>query len=154
MRYLKQILIFAVAVVLVFAAALFFGAANTAKLPAVILVPDDISWNTDPKLHGLQTSVLVGDPGAPAPYAQRIRIPAGTKLSPHWHPNRARMVTVISGTLYFAYGDKFDETKLKEFPAGSFFTEPKDMPHYAMTKDEEVVLQLSAIGPDGTVYVK
>ncbi len=96
----------------------------------------------------------MGTPSAPAPYAQRIKIPANRKLAPHSHPNRARMVTVLSGTLYFAYGDKFDETKLKEFPAGSFFTEPKGMPHYAMTKGGEVILQLNAIGPDGTVYVQ
>ncbi len=153
MKYLKWVFVFAAAIIIC-AAAFYFGAADNAKMATVLITPGDISWNTDPKLHGLQTAVLVGDPSAPAPYAQRIRIPAGTKLSPHWHPNRARMVTVISGTLYFAYGDKFDETKLKEFPAGSFFTEPKDMPHYAMTKGEEVVLHLNAIGPDGTVYVK
>jgi len=64
------------------------------------------------------------------------------------------MVTVLSGTLYYAYGDKFDESKLKALPPGSFFTEPKDMPHYAMTKDEVVILQLNAIGPAGTKYVE
>lgn len=154
MKYLRQALVFAVAVVLVFAAVFYFSAANNAKLAVVSLVPGDILWNADPKLHGLETAVLAGNPNAPAPYVQRIRIPASHKLAPHSHPNKARMVTVLSGTLYFAYGDKFDETKLKAMPAGSFFTEPRNMPHYAMTKGEEVVLQLSAIGPDGTVYVK
>ena len=56
------------------------------------------------------------------------------------------MVTVISGTLYFAYGDKFDESKLKALPEGSYFTEPKDKSHFAITKDE-VVLQVVGIGP-------
>jgi len=153
MKNLKWIFVFA-AVILVCAVIFYFTSADNAKLTVVRLVPGDISWNTDPKLHGLQTAVLVGDPGAPAPYAQRIRIPAGTKLRPHWHPNMARMVTVISGTLYFAYGDKFDEAKLKAMPAGSFFTEPRNMPHYAVTRNEEALLQLNAIGPDGTVYVK
>ena len=64
------------------------------------------------------------------------------------------MVTVLSGTFYYAYGDKFDESKLKELPPGSFFTEPSGMSHYAMTKNQEVILQLNAIGPDGTSYVK
>jgi hypothetical protein len=59
------------------------------------------------------------------------------------------MVTVLSGTLYYAYGDRFDEAKLRALPAGSFFTEPKDISHYAVTK-EEVILQLNAIGPAGT----
>jgi uncharacterized RmlC-like cupin family protein len=153
MKHLKWVLVFAAGVIAC-AAVFYFGSADSAKLAVVSLVPGDISWNTDPKLHGLQTAVLVGDPSAPVPYAQRIRIPANTVLKPHSHPNRAGMVTVLSGTFYFAYGDKFDETKLKELPAGSFFTEPKGMPHYAMTKGGEVVLQLNAIGTDGTVYVK
>lgn len=154
MKYLRRALVFAAAVVLVFAAVFYFSAANKYKLPVVGLAPGDISWNSDPKLHGLDTAVLVGGSSAGTLYAQRIRIPAGRKLAPHSHPNRSGMVTVLSGTLYFAYGDKFDETKLKEFPAGSFFTEPKGMPHYALTKAEEAVLQLDAIGSDGTVYVK
>lgn len=154
MKYLRQALVFVVAVVLVFSAVFYFSAANNAKLAVVSLVPGEISWDTDPKLHGLETAVLAGDPNILAPYAQRIRIPANRKLAPHSHPNRAGMVTVLSGTLYFAYGDKFDETKLKEFPAGSFFTEPKGVFHYAMTKGGEVILQLNAIGHDGTVYAK
>jgi hypothetical protein len=59
---------------------------------------------------------------------------------------------VLSGTLYFAFGDKFDESKLKPLPAGTFFVEPKDTPHFALTKGE-VVLQLNAVGPAGTKYV-
>ena len=123
--------------------------------PAVViqLLPGDLKWNSDPKLHGLQTVTLAGNPNAPEPYAERIKLPADCRLAPHSHPNEARMVTVLSGTLYFAYGGKFDEAKLTALPAGSFFTEPKDMSHYAMTK-EEVILQLNAIGPAGTKYVE
>jgi quercetin dioxygenase-like cupin family protein len=123
--------------------------------PAVViqLLPDDLKWNGDPTLHGLQTAALAGNPKAPEPYAERIKLPANTRLAPHSHPNEARMVTVLSGTLYFAYGEKFDEAKLKALPVGSFFTEPKDVPHFAMTT-EEVILQLNAIGPAGTKYVE
>jgi len=153
MKYLRWVLAFT-AVILVCAAVFHYGAANNAKLAVVSLVPGDISWGTDPELHGLETAALAGDPNILAPYAQRIRIPANRKLAPHSHPNRAGMITVLSGTLYFAYGDKFDETKLKELPAGSFFTEPKGMPHYALTKGEDAVLQINAIGADGTAYVK
>lgn len=101
--------------------------------PAVViqLLPGDLKWSSNPKLHGLQTVTLAGNPNAPEPYAERIKLPANFRLAPHSHPNEARMVTVFSGTLYYAYGDKFDEAKLKALPAGSFFTEPKDMTHYA-----------------------
>jgi quercetin dioxygenase-like cupin family protein len=117
------------------------------------LLPGELKWDCNPKLHGLQTAILAGNPNASEPYAERIKLPAHFRLPPHSHPNAARMVTVLSGTLYYATGDTFDETKLKALPAGSFFTEPKDMVHFAMTKDEEVILQLNAIGPDGTKLV-
>ncbi len=116
------------------------------------LLPGDLAWRANPTVHGLQTAVLVGDPNAAGTYVQRIKIPANTRLAPHWHADEVRRVTVLEGTLYFAFGEKFDEAKLKGLPAGSFFTEPAGLPHFAMTK-EAVVLQLDAVGPTGTTYV-
>jgi hypothetical protein len=130
------------------------GATTTAPLAPVRLLPEQLQWSGNAKQHGLQTAALFGNPRAAEPYAERIKIPAHTRLKPHRHPNAIRMVTVLSGTLYFAFGEVFDETKLEPMPVGTFFTEPKDAAHYAMTGDEEVVLQLDAIGPAGTSYVK
>jgi len=95
---------------------------------------------------GLQSIVLSGDIHQAGLFTQRVKLPANIVINPHFHPDGARLVTVISGTLYFAYGDTFDESKLKAFPEGSYFTEPKDMPHFAITKDE-VVLQTVGVGP-------
>lgn len=138
-------------------AVLAFSCGQAQRDPAAtptMLLPEELKWSAGTaQLHGLQTATLAGDPSQPGPYAERIRIPAGCRLAPHSHPNEARMVAVLSGTLYYAYGDRFDEARLKALPAGSFFTEPKDLPHYAMAKDEAVVLQLNAIGPAGTMYV-
>jgi quercetin dioxygenase-like cupin family protein len=119
---------------------------------AVCVLPGEVTWQRDPHVHGLETATLFGDPSAPGPYVQRIRFPANCRLPPHWHPNDGRMVTVLRGTLYFAFGDRFDESKLRALPAGAFFIEPKDAPHYALTRGE-VVLQLNAVGPAGTKYV-
>ena len=116
------------------------------------LVPEELHWERNPNLHGLETVTLIGNPNNPEPYAERIKFPAHFRLNPHFHNNQARMVTVISGTLYYAFGEKFDESQLKAFPAGSFFIEPAGLPHYALTK-EEVILQLNAIGPATTEYV-
>jgi len=129
------------------------GEPLTETTAIIRLLPGDLKWNKNPNLHGLETALLVGNPDAPESYAERIKLPAGCRLIPHSHPNQPRMVTVLSGTLYFAFGEKFDESKLTALPAGSFFTEPKDLPHYSMTK-EEVILQLNAIGPAGTTYVE
>ncbi len=121
-------------------------------LPAMRITPAEMVWNADPKLHGLKTAVLAGDPDATGPFAERIVIPPNTQLPPHSHKSRNRMVTVVSGTIYFGYGDNFDKNGLKALPAGSFFTEPDGKPHYAVTGKDGVVLQLDAIGPDGTKY--
>jgi len=130
-------------------------AGQTQKEPVapVCILPSDMLWSRDAGAHGLQTTVLFGNPNAAEPYIQRIKFPANFRLPPHWHPNEGRMVTVLSGTLYFGFGDKFDESKLRALPAGTFFVEPRNTPHYAMTKGE-VILQFNAIGPAGTTYVK
>lgn len=129
------------------------AATNAVKTPVCVL-PTEIKWSGNPQSHGLKTALLYGDPTIPQPYAERIKIPANMRLKPHRHSNDVRLVTVLSGTLYFAFGEKFDESQLKAFPPGTFFVEPKDAAHYSLTKDEEVVLQLDAIGPEGTTYVK
>jgi quercetin dioxygenase-like cupin family protein len=116
------------------------------------LLPGDLAWHDNPAVHGLQTAVLAGDPNAPGRYVQRLKIPAGSTLPPHRHADEARMVTVLSGTLWFAFGETFDAAKLKALPAGSFFTEPHGMAHFATAK-EDVVLQIDAIGPTGTTYL-
>jgi len=121
---------------------------------ALQITPTELKWIQNPELHGLMSAVLVGDPGKPGLYVMRVRIPANAKLAPHFHPDETRMVTVLSGTLYFGFGDEFDESKLRAFGPGSFFTEPKNRPHFAMTKGDGVMLQLNAVGPTGTTNVQ
>ena len=116
------------------------------------MLPGDLVWTAKPAFHGLETAVLAGDPGGPGMYAERVRMPAGLRLAPHWHLDQVRMITVLSGTLHFAFGEVFDESKLRPLPAGTFFVEPQGLAHFAMTKDE-VILQLDAILPDRHVYV-
>lgn len=120
----------------------------------VQLLPEDLIWQENPALWGLQSTLLLGNPNEAKSYVQRLKIPPHFKVMPHAHSNPFRMVTVLSGTFYQAFGEEFDESKLKAFPVGSFFTEPENKPHYGMTKEEGVILQLNAIGPAGTEYIK
>jgi quercetin dioxygenase-like cupin family protein len=129
------------------------AAATTSPTATTFVLPSDLKWSGNARQHGLQTAPLFGNPHVAEPYAERIKIPAHSRLMPHRHPSAIRMVTVLSGTLYFAFGETFDETKLRTLPAGTFFVEPKGVAHYSMTKDEPVVLHLDAIGPAGTTYV-
>jgi hypothetical protein len=60
---------------------------------------------------------------------------------------------VVSGTWYFGYGKEFNEAALKALPAGSFYTEPPNSNHFAMTRQDGAVIQISGTGPSGTTYV-
>ena len=99
-------------------------------------------------------AVLVGDPAKPGIYVLQGRIPANTKIDPHTHSELWRIATVLSGTLYYGYGDTFDERKLKALGPGSVVVEPRDQPHFAMTRDEPVTLQLVGEGPAATNPVR
>ena len=46
---------------------------------------------------------------------------------------------VLRCTFYPGIGEKFDEGKLEVRPAGSFFTEPKGVRHFGMTKEGTVL---------------
>jgi len=114
---------------------------------AVTALPGQLTWRPY-SAGGVQASLL-GDPDSAGTYVVRIRLPAGLRLAPHSHPD-GRIVQVLSGTMYFAYGDSGDATKLRAFPAGSMWTEPAGIVHYAWAKDGEVVLQIVGTGPSGS----
>ncbi len=45
-----------------------------------------------------------------------------------------------------------DQAGLKALPPGSFYTEPPRRMHFAETRDQAVVLQITGFGPTGTLY--
>jgi hypothetical protein len=103
-------------------------------------------------VSGTQTVILKGDPSKPGLYTMLLRVGPNTRIESHAHPDD-RVATVISGTWYFGYGKQFDESALKMLPPGSFYTEPPKTNHFAMTRGEGVVIQITGTGPSGTVYV-
>lgn len=127
--------------------------AQTAAPSAVALTPAEMKWQSQGGLAtpGMEQLNLVGDPAKSGPYTLRLKFPKGFTIAPHTHPD-SREVTIISGTFATGYGEKFDAEKLKILPAGSFYTEPADVPHYIEIK-EEVVLQVSGTGPSGRRFV-
>ncbi|MBU6510291.1 MAG: cupin domain-containing protein, partial [Gammaproteobacteria bacterium] len=73
------------------------------------LQPEEIQWGPAPPVlpAGAKLAVLAGDPAGTGPVALRLKMPAGYRIPPHWHPTDER-VTVISGTLGIGMGDKLD----------------------------------------------
>jgi hypothetical protein len=102
-------------------------------------------------LGGIQTRVLKGDPNKPGLYTIQLKVPANTRIEAHAHPDD-RVATVISGTWHIGYGAAFDEKKLKALLAGSFYTEPPNMTHFARTGNTPVTVQITGYGPTGTTY--
>lgn len=116
--------------------------------------PSEMKFVADPAHAGYETAVLVGDPAKPGIYAVHTKLPANITIVPHTHSEKWRIATVLSGTLYYAQGDTFDERKLRALGPGSLIVEPKDVPHFAMTKGEEVMLNIVGEGPAATNPVR
>ena len=118
----------------------------------VVVTPDKLTWKPSPRVAGVEAAGLVGDSTKQGSYVERVKFPANFKVQAHTHPEE-RTYTIISGTWYVGWGDKFDEAKLIGLPAGSFYTEPANVPHFVATKGEPVVVQLSGVGPTATKMV-
>jgi quercetin dioxygenase-like cupin family protein len=125
----------------------------SAKEAHPVLTPNDVKWGPAPKAlpAGAQVAVLFGDPTKEGLFALRLKVPAGYAIAPHTHP-AYEVDTVISGTINLGMGEKADRSAAKALPAGSFFTLPPGMAHFAYF-DEETVLQLTTNGPWGFKYV-
>ncbi len=145
-------------VVLVITAALAVATASKKSEPKAApqhaFTPADVKYGPAPPFvpKGAQLTVLEGDPMADSgDYTIRIKTPDGYQIAPHWHPKREN-VTVVQGTLMLGMGDKFDESTMKEFPAGSFGYLDPSMHHYVKMKGETIV-QIHGMAPVKFNYV-
>ena len=102
---------------------------------------------------GIRTTVVAGDPTLDGTYTIRLSIPANTKIQAHTHRDN-RTAIVVSGVWYFGYGPVAGAAAEKALPAGSFYTEPGGIAHFAETKADPVVVYITGNGPTDTVYVK
>jgi quercetin dioxygenase-like cupin family protein len=124
----------------------------------VTMRPGDVPWPAaraggagTSGATGIETVILKGDPTKPGLYVMQLRVQKDITIQPHSHKDD-RVATVLKGTWYFGYGDKFNEAGLKALEAGSYYTEPPNVPHFARTMGE-VVIQIVGNGPTSTTYV-
>lgn len=121
--------------------------ASAASGPTII-TPDQMKWSTSGMPSGVSWTTTGGNPDGTGMYVQRVKFNAGSSFPPHTH-GKTEMVTVLSGTLWAGIGTKFDKSKMKALPAGSFVVMPAGVPHYVMVK-EPTVIEVSGIGPSTT----
>ena len=117
-----------------------------------VKTPEEIEYKAPFRPGGPAGAVVYGDPNKAGLYVTRVKFAPGHKNMPHWHQDE-RTVVVLSGTYYFAYGEQWDETKLKALPPGTFLTEPPKVPHYNWAKNGEVILQITGYGPTSAVSI-
>jgi len=63
-------------------------------------------------------------------------------------------VTVIEGIWYLGEGTKFNSTKLKGYPVGSFIVIPAGVPHFVAAQESTVIVQLNGNGEFQTDYIE
>ena len=119
----------------------------------VLVGGSEVTWGDAPPIleKGASFAVVSGDPTKASPFVIRLKMPAGYKIAPHWHPTDEH-VTVLSGTFALGMGDKFDPATMKELQPGGYGLMPAEMRHYAMAKTAATV-QVHGVGPFALFYV-
>ncbi len=117
------------------------------------VTPDALMWKDNPGLpKGAQVAILLGDPTkAGDVVVQRVKLPANYRVPPHTHPY-AETVTLLSGSVGFGMGEKF-EKKGGMVKPGAFYAQPAKHAHYVWTGNEPAILQVQFVGPGGIDYV-
>lgn len=145
--------LFGVAAVVFLAAGTVASAQQPAASTHVMVTGKDVVWAPVPPVlnPGAQFAVISGNPGQPGPFVIRLKVPAGYKIAPHWHPTDEH-VTVISGTFALGMGDTIDAKAAKDLSAGGYALLPAEMHHFAVARTATVV-QVHGVGPFTLNYV-
>ncbi|HKB35181.1 MAG TPA: cupin domain-containing protein [Gemmataceae bacterium] len=119
----------------------------------VLTTAAEVKWSDPPPIFekGASFTVMSGNPGETGLFVVRLKMPAGYKIAPHWHPTDEH-VTVLSGTFALGMGETFDKAKMKELPTGGYALLPAEMRHFALAKTDAIV-QVHGMGPFVLTYV-
>jgi len=130
------------------------GTSAEGSTQVTALTPADVRWFT-PSYYtdGRQRAQLRGDSSKGGAWIDRVRIPGGSRVLAHTHADD-EVVTIIEGTWYLGIGEKFDDTKLRPYPAGSFLVIPARVPHFVATREGPVIVQVSGEGLFRTDYLE
>lgn len=119
----------------------------------LVVAPESLLWTRVPQLAPeIRAATLVGNPAVAGPYAMRVRLPAGSRIPPHTHPD-ARLVTVLSGEYGLGTDAAMQSEKLRRLGAGSVVLLPAGVVHYSVALNGDVEFQESGVGPSGVAFV-
>ena len=119
----------------------------------VRILPDDLEWQDNPEIEGVENASGVGNLQEEGLYAAFGRMSEGAVFPAHTHTDD-RLTTVISGTMYYGIGEEFDEDNMTAYPAGSVIFTPAGTPHVMWVQEGQAVIQESGDGPSGTEFLE
>ena len=96
---------------------------------------------------------VFGDQSKPGIYVFRNRFGPGQTSRPHYH-DQDRYITVMKGTWWVGEGDVFKPDKMFPIKPGGFMFHPAGYHHYDGAKDEEVIVQITGMGPVKTIQTE
>ena len=121
-------------------------AAPTSMAAATIVQPGDLKWTPISGVAGAEMAVVYGNlMAAGGNYTIRVRLAAGAKIPPHWHPDAER-ATVLSGSILFGQGTRLTTAGTTALSAGSFLYIPAKVPHYLIARSPSIV-QVTGTAP-------
>ena len=138
---------------IVLLAALMGGCSHTNDSPFA-MAPSVTRLEGDPKSFRVvplrpmtgDVEILHGDPEKVGePFAMRIRELPGTIIPLHSHPIDEH-ITIVQGVWYFAVGDRWEKSALKELRAGDYAFAPKGSTMFGYCPDGAIV-QVHGVGP-------
>src|SRR5207247_5940918 len=141
------------AYVAMFAVVCAVVSAQQGKAAHVMFNPAEAKWGDPPPVFekGASFTVVSGNPGEAGVFVVRLKMPAGYKIAPHWHPTDEH-VTVLSGTFSVGMGNKFEASGMKDLAAGGYGMLPAEMRHFASAKTASTI-QVHGMGPFALTYV-
>jgi quercetin dioxygenase-like cupin family protein len=115
-----------------------------------IIAPEGIKWSDSP-MPGIKVAIMSGNPRDAGLYVVRVKFSPGSMSRPHSHPE-TRYITVLQGTWWAGTGEKFDPQNTVPLPAGSLAVHHPNRVHFDGAKEQEVIVQISGIGPSATNF--
>ena len=112
-------------------------------------LPKDIKWTGT---GGNRRAVLFGDEAKPGMYGVLVKWLPGNMSRPHTHAT-ARYITVIKGTWWLGWGDKYDPASTFGVHEGTVVTHYANQVHYDGAKDEECIIEIVGMGPAESVQL-
>ncbi len=116
----------------------------------VWLEPNELVWQD--LESGITFAIIEGNPRQEEFYIIRARFAPGAFSAPHFHPND-RFVTVIEGTWWAGTGNVLDKEDTVRLDAGGYMMHPAGAVHYDGSRGEEVIVQISGMGPAPIIFV-